>query len=178
MSTDDYRLDQVERSQLSQTRRRREHRSRRRHLYLLAGLAFIVVLAVGAPSLISHSSIGRSILARSMAAYGLDCASRFDANWLGDTPENRRFASSWPGGQFGDDPTAGIGIDRCRSGSIFSGRLGTGHGEGNRCCLYDERWSLQSGRRLGFVIETDRSALQYDCNGQVARHPASHYRQC
>ena len=72
MSTDDYLLDQVERSQRSHTRRRRENRSRRRHLYLLVGLALIAVLTLGAPSLISHSSIGRGIVARAMDTYGLD----------------------------------------------------------------------------------------------------------
>lgn len=71
MTTDDFLLDQVERTQRDRTRRRRDGRSRQRQLYLLGGLASIALLVLGGPSLISHSSIGRSILTRALAGYGL-----------------------------------------------------------------------------------------------------------
>ncbi len=72
MSTDDYLLDQVERSQRSRTLDRRERRSHRRHLYLLSVLALIAAVVIVAPSLISHSSIGRGLVARTIGSYGLD----------------------------------------------------------------------------------------------------------
>ena len=72
MTTDDFLLDQVERSQRHQKLRRRDSRSRRRQIYLFGSLAFVVLLVLGGPSLLSHSSIGRSVLTRTLADYGLD----------------------------------------------------------------------------------------------------------
>ncbi len=72
MTTDDFMLDQVERSQRQQTRRRRDHRSRRHQLYLFGGLAFVLMMLLVAPSIVSHSSIGRSILVKALRGYGLD----------------------------------------------------------------------------------------------------------
>ncbi len=72
MATDDYFLDQVERSQQHQTARRRSARSRRRRIYLLVGFVSLALLILGLPSLISHSPIGRSIVARTVADYGLN----------------------------------------------------------------------------------------------------------
>jgi translocation and assembly module TamB len=72
VTTDDFSLDQVERSQRHRTRWRRDHRSRRRQLFAFGSLALILALGVGAPSLLSHSSIGRSMLVGALAEYGLD----------------------------------------------------------------------------------------------------------
>lgn len=72
MTTDDFLLDQVERSQRHQKSRRRDSRSRRRHLYLLGGIATVVLVVLGGPSLLSHSSIGRSLAIRTLADYGLE----------------------------------------------------------------------------------------------------------
>ncbi len=72
MTTDDFLLDQVERSQRHQKSRRRDSQSRRRQLYIFGGLAVVVLLVLGGPSLLSHSSIGRSVLTRTLAGYGLD----------------------------------------------------------------------------------------------------------
>ena len=72
MTTDDYYLDQVERSQLDQTRRRRSGRSQRRRIYLLVGLISLALLILGAPSILSHSPLGRSLVSRTAAGYGFD----------------------------------------------------------------------------------------------------------
>jgi hypothetical protein len=71
VTTDDFLLDQVERSQEQLTRRRRDGRSRRRQLSIVVGLALLLVTALIAPSLVSHSSIGRSILVSALSGYGL-----------------------------------------------------------------------------------------------------------
>ncbi len=72
VATDDFLLDQVERDQQEQTQRRRENRSRRRQLYALGTLALVGLLLVGAPSLVSHSSIGRSLLISALSGYELN----------------------------------------------------------------------------------------------------------
>lgn len=71
-SDDDYLLDQSERSLRDQTRRRRDGRSRRRQLFALGGVGLIGLLILAAPSLISHSSMGGSMLTNALAEYGLD----------------------------------------------------------------------------------------------------------
>ncbi len=71
MSTDDYLMDQTDRSERSRTRRRRENRSRRKRFYVLGAVAFLGLLALITPSLISHSSIGRGIIVRGLESYGL-----------------------------------------------------------------------------------------------------------
>ena len=81
MTTDDFLLDQVERTQRQRTRQRRDGRSRRRQLYLLGGLVGFLFLLLAAPSLASHSSIGRSILIRALARHGLE--SRVDSIRIG-----------------------------------------------------------------------------------------------
>ena len=81
--TDDYLLDDLERSQLNATRRRRWNRSRRyyRMLLLTAGLVALLVLA--APSIISHTGIARSMLASSASTYGWDAsAESIDVGWI------------------------------------------------------------------------------------------------
>ncbi len=72
MATDDYLMDQVERSQRHQTRRRRDGRSRRRQIYLFLGLLSLALLILAAPSLMSHTPIGRAIVARTAAGYGMN----------------------------------------------------------------------------------------------------------
>ena len=71
VTTDDFIYEQTERSQRHQSHRRREDRSRRRQLYLLSGIGLIFLLALGAPSLVSHSSIGRSLLVKQLTESGL-----------------------------------------------------------------------------------------------------------
>ncbi|TWU59831.1 hypothetical protein Poly51_01040 [Rubripirellula tenax] len=72
MTTDDFLLDQNERSLRETTRRRRDGRSRRRQAYVLGAIALVALLVLAAPSIISHSSIGRSVLASTLAGYGLE----------------------------------------------------------------------------------------------------------
>lgn len=72
MTTDDFLLDQVERNQRQQTRRRRDKQSRRRQLYTIGVVVALMMLALGGPSLISHSSIGTSMAAQTLADYGLE----------------------------------------------------------------------------------------------------------
>ncbi len=76
MTTDDFLREQMERSQRQQTHRRRNGRSRRRQVYLLGGFALLGMLVLGAPSLVSHSSIGRSMLSQTAADYGLDATAQ------------------------------------------------------------------------------------------------------
>ena len=71
MTTDDFKLDQEERSQRHQTSHRRSERSRRHQLILLAVVACGVCLVILAPSLVSHSSIGPSYLIDYLARHGL-----------------------------------------------------------------------------------------------------------
>ncbi|MEM1067859.1 MAG: hypothetical protein AAGI63_03110, partial [Planctomycetota bacterium] len=71
MSSDDFLLESVERSQRDKTRRRRSERSKRRQLYALTGLFLILALVLCLPSLISHSSMGRSMLVRTLEEQGL-----------------------------------------------------------------------------------------------------------
>ena len=47
MTTDDFSLDQVERSQREQTRRRRDKQSRRKQLYFLGGVVALALLVFG-----------------------------------------------------------------------------------------------------------------------------------
>ncbi len=83
MATDDYYFDHVERSQLNQTRRRRSGRSRRRRTYLLVGLISLALLILGAPSILSHSPIGRTLVTRTAAGYGLNAeATSVRIGWI------------------------------------------------------------------------------------------------
>ena len=71
MTTDDFILEQEERSQQRRTEQRRSDRSRRHKLILLAGLACSMCLVFLTPSMISHSSIGSSYLVDYLDAHGL-----------------------------------------------------------------------------------------------------------
>lgn len=83
VTSDDFLREQMERSQRQQTRRRRDGRSRRRHLYLTGGLAVVAVLILAAPSLVSHSSLGRSLLTQKLAEYGLQAsAASVRVGWI------------------------------------------------------------------------------------------------
>ncbi|MGB7324694.1 MAG: hypothetical protein WBD31_07470 [Rubripirellula sp.] len=75
VTTDDFLLDQADRTLRDQTRRRRDGRSRRRQFFFVGGLGLIVLLILGAPSFISHSSIGRSMMTNALAEYGLEAQS-------------------------------------------------------------------------------------------------------
>ena len=70
MSTDDYLRDQEERTQRRRTQIRRDGRSKRRHLYLLCFVACACLAVLGTPSVVSHSSLGRGIIASTMQSYG------------------------------------------------------------------------------------------------------------
>ena len=83
VTTDDFLREQMERSQRQRTRRRRDGRSRRRHLYLTVGLGILALLVLAAPSLVSHSSIGRSLLIHELAGYGFEAtASSVRVGWI------------------------------------------------------------------------------------------------
>ena len=49
MTTDDFLLDQVERSQRDQTRRRRDKQSRRKQLYFFSGVVAVALLVLAGP---------------------------------------------------------------------------------------------------------------------------------
>lgn len=72
MTTDEFILEQAARSQQQQIVQRRRVRSQRRRIIVLAGLACLILLLFLTPSLVSHSSIGRSYLINYLAAHGLN----------------------------------------------------------------------------------------------------------
>ena len=83
MATDDYLLDDVERSQRNQTRRRREGRSRRRRVFLLLALAIVALVILSAPSFLSHSPMGKSMVADAVSQYGIDAEiESFSVGWI------------------------------------------------------------------------------------------------
>ena len=83
MVTDDYLLDDLERTQLSATRRRRWNRSRRYYRLLLLSLGFLALLALAAPSLVSHTGVARSLLASGAQAYGWTAsAESINVGWI------------------------------------------------------------------------------------------------
>lgn len=83
MVRDDYLLDDLERSQLDATRRRRSNRSRRYYRMLLLALGFLALLALAAPSLVSHTGVARSMLASNAQAYGWTAsAESIDVGWI------------------------------------------------------------------------------------------------
>ena len=71
VTTDDFILEQDERSQRQQTDQRRSERSQRHRLIVLAALACMILLLFLTPSMVSHSSIGRSYLIDYLNARGL-----------------------------------------------------------------------------------------------------------
>ena len=71
VTTDDFILEQDERSQQQQTNQRRSDRSQRHRLIVLAGLACVILLLFLTPSMVSHSSIGRSYLIDYLGTQGL-----------------------------------------------------------------------------------------------------------
>lgn len=72
MTKDDFLRDQTERELRDATRRRRDGRSRRRSIYVIGGLTLIGLLILGGPSIVCHSSIGRSVLSKTLADYGFN----------------------------------------------------------------------------------------------------------
>jgi translocation and assembly module TamB len=83
VTTDDFLREQMESSQRQRTQRRRDGRSRRQQVYWLGGVALLVLMILGAPMLISHTSIGRSMLASHFAEYDLEAtASSVHVGWI------------------------------------------------------------------------------------------------
>lgn len=83
MVTDDYLLDDIERSQFSATQRRRSNRSRRYYRLLLLSLGFLSLLALAAPSLISHTGVANSMLVSSAETYGWTAsAESINVGWI------------------------------------------------------------------------------------------------
>jgi len=81
--TDDYLLDDLERSQFSATHRRRSNRSRRYYRLVLISLGFLALLALAAPSIVSHTGIARSMLASRAQSYGWEAsAESIDVGWI------------------------------------------------------------------------------------------------
>ncbi len=72
MPTEDFMLDEVERSQRQQKRRRSQNRTHRRRIYLLFAVMLIGLVILSAPSLLCRSSFGRSMVRKTAAEYGLD----------------------------------------------------------------------------------------------------------
>ncbi len=78
-----YEREQIESSQKHRILRRRDDRSRRRRLYLISGLGFVLLLVLIAPSLICHSPLGRSIIAEAASSYGWDArVENFRIGWI------------------------------------------------------------------------------------------------
>lgn len=86
MTQSKFTPDESETSELAtirRTRRRRDARAKRRSKWMLIGGIAVLALLIGLPSLISHSSIGQSILASSLRQYELDAKSqRVRMGWL------------------------------------------------------------------------------------------------
>jgi len=70
-ATNDFLRDQAERTQQLRTDRRRTGRSQQRRLYVLGAVAMFGLLILGLPSLVSHSPLGRSLVASAAAQQGL-----------------------------------------------------------------------------------------------------------
>lgn len=68
----EFLLEQMERTQLQRTRRRRDQRSHRRRLLVLGAVAMCLLFVLGLPSFICHTPVARSLLARAAAAYAID----------------------------------------------------------------------------------------------------------
>ncbi|WP_413432430.1 hypothetical protein [Crateriforma spongiae] len=76
-------LDQLDRSQRQKTNRRREDRMRRRNLILLVTAAFLVLVVLSLPSLVSHTGFARSFLQDIGDDYDLDLdAEGVRVGWL------------------------------------------------------------------------------------------------
>lgn len=83
MVTDDYLLDDLERSQLNATRRRRANRSRRYYQMLFVAMGFLALSVLAAPSIVSHTGIAKSMLASAAAEYGWEAsAGSVDVGWI------------------------------------------------------------------------------------------------
>ena len=70
-ATDDFLLDQVDRTTQHRSRLRREGRFRQRRIYLLVTIVLLTLLVLGAPSWVSHSPLGRSLVSRTAAQHGV-----------------------------------------------------------------------------------------------------------
>ncbi|WP_146398058.1 hypothetical protein [Planctomycetes bacterium CA13] len=83
MKTDDSYLDRIERTEKQQTLRRRENQSRRRRYYMLGSILLVAFLFLAGPSLVSHSPMGRSIIASTADGFGIDAsASSLRVGWI------------------------------------------------------------------------------------------------
>ena len=71
IATDEFLRDQFDRSQRHHSRRRRSDRFRRKRVYASVVLVFLGLLVLGGPSLVSHSSLGRSLLSVAAARHGI-----------------------------------------------------------------------------------------------------------
>ena len=69
--TDEFLLDQIDRTQEHRSRLRREGRFHRHRVYLLVSIVLLAMLLLGAPSLVSHSPLGRSLFSRAAAQQGV-----------------------------------------------------------------------------------------------------------
>ena len=72
--TNDHLLDEIERSQLDATRRRRSKRATRSFRMTAFAIGFVGLAVFAAPSVISHTGIANSMLASQAAAYGWDAS--------------------------------------------------------------------------------------------------------
>ncbi|KAA5541876.1 hypothetical protein FYK55_16895 [Roseiconus nitratireducens] len=83
METENYLLDDIERSQQEETRRRRENRSRRYRRTLMIGLGFLALIVLAAPSLISHTGVASTMLATRADQQGwVATADAIDVGWI------------------------------------------------------------------------------------------------
>lgn len=83
VTKDEFLREQMERTEQQRTRRRRDDRSRRRRVYIFVGFGLVLLMILAAPTLISNSSFGRSMLHSAAAEYGLDAtASSLKVGWV------------------------------------------------------------------------------------------------
>ncbi|MEM6469268.1 MAG: hypothetical protein AAF802_06835, partial [Planctomycetota bacterium] len=81
--TDDYRLENLERTQLEKTRRRRKGRSQRYYRMLLFAAIAVGLVVLAAPSIISHTGLAHAMLRRQAASYGWEAkADSIDVGWV------------------------------------------------------------------------------------------------
>lgn len=81
--TEDYRLEDLERTQLETTRRRRQGRSRRYYRLLFVVVFFIALTVLAAPSIVSHTGIAHRMLRSQAATYGwIATADSIEVGWV------------------------------------------------------------------------------------------------
>ncbi len=81
--TDDFLLDQIDRTQQHRSRRRREGRFQQRRIIVIVTISLVALFIASAPSLVSHSPLGRTLVTRAAAQQGVALdAESIRVGWL------------------------------------------------------------------------------------------------